>query len=291
MEDVVGTRRWRFNSMACGEFYRSDWNSNLVVGGYMIRLVRWITRKKQPDLFSEFMEGGFVPYNPPIAGLHLGHPIDPPSDIGFHVDNELFHPSNPPLEQLNAQQDVIDTINFMREEFRALGYPIPTLQRGGIMTIEENLERWNHAINIKRKQNLMDRKYPHACFNSNNKENPCKNRIQYQYAFGEACEKYNIWRSVIVQTFSKTTMISAFKEAQKSYAFEKQFRVWWKSPIVQFLCCNCYAKATNSPKRYISNSGWYIMDSEPPEMEANYDMSSPCRFVRDELNNEHYEEP
>lgn len=78
------------------------------------------------------------------------------------------------------------------------------------------------------KQNLMDKKYPHTCFE-------CKNPIMYNHAYGQYYHKYN-------QTF----LMNEYERAKNKYKLKKQFKKWWKDKRIQFLCCSCYAKATKN---------------------------------------------
>jgi hypothetical protein len=36
--------------------------------------------------------------------------------------------------------------------------------------------------------------------------------------------------------------------AKRYHQVKKQFKVWWKSKVVSFLCCDCYRKATRPKK-------------------------------------------
>ena len=60
--------------------------------------------------------------------------------------------------------------------------------------------------------------------------------------------KYNIYpyynRIENVWNLGKNEKV--IEHTRQTYTFEKQFKKWWKSPYVKFLCCSCYQKATNT---------------------------------------------
>ena len=79
-------------------------------------------------------------------------------------------------------------------------------------------------------------------------------------------------------------------ESKEVYTFEKQFRVWWKSPYVKFYCCSCYRKATQpATDKHIHfeyNGNVYLVESEPPEMDEEQQWNREL-----ELDYNNHEEP
>lgn len=80
----------------------------------------------------------------------------------------------------------------------------------------------------KPKDYIMDRKYPHTCFS-------CGKEIYYKHAFESFYKKNNYYHYCDPRW-----------EAQaEQFKLNKRFKKIWKSPIVQFVCCDCHSH----PKR------------------------------------------
>lgn len=125
-----------------------------------------------------------------------------------------------------------------------------------------------HPPEIKIKTPLMDRKYPHFCHNDK-----CKTRLQYRHAYDKARAEYEGFTD---RCDCKTADEWRIKRAKEIYDFKKQFRKWWRSKYVKFLCCTCYRNATQ------------------PTMQEQLDHLRNEVFsveFRDELDNDYYEDP
>jgi len=172
-------------------------------------------------------------------------------------------PANPHIElhqeQENARQDYDDTIDAMAQAFNVIGFP-------------------TYEGKFKKKVPLMDRKYPHKCYE-------CKKDLEYRHAYKSACGVYDHPYLIIRKGTYLTSKDWQMKMAREGYAFEKQFKKWWKSPIVKFMCCTCYRKVTQpnkQPTTYITH-GEYIIESEPPEMDEHIDFSGGVTHFRSHL--------
>lgn len=239
------------------------------------RIIRWLNRKfRNPpqyellpddyDIAGILERGDFIPYFQPI------------DDIYSYSDG-----SNPHLELHQEQENersTLEQLERLAQNRLRFGTVSGRLSDYGDLLDEM---RCNGMVISKTKQNLMDRKYPHVCF-----ECKCKNPIQYKHAFGEACKKYNILDRRAFEYIKPVHQIILWKSAKETYVFEKQFRKWWRSKYVKFMCCSCYRKATQpnkQPTTYITH-GEYIIESEPPEMDEEHDYtmrSSPVSMSYD----------
>jgi len=101
---------------------------------------------------------------------------------------------------------------------------------------------WEQCIGYSEvKKNVLDRKYPHCCFNQS-----CNRELRFQEvlnAIGNNQIRFNFYSEILEylqkhysfnhMTLSKWSMIFA------EYEFYKHIKKVWKSPHARLLCCNC----------------------------------------------------
>jgi hypothetical protein len=170
--------------------------------------------------------------------------------------------------------------------------------RIGITT--QDVDRWRQeeerirecetdTCSTRGKLPLMDRKYPHVCFQ-------CKKELKYRHAYNQACDKYNIYRKEafdiprLPNLSGMSPDKALIKDVKKSHTFEKQFRKWWRSKYVQFLCCDCFrGKSTEQIWHDINHvalsGGFVITGSEHTTREITLD------DLERELDSINHEEP
>ena len=216
------------------------------------------------DQALSFSEGGIVSEET----LHLLQQT--PSDPHFELHMEQ--------EQESAAGDYLATFENMRDVLREnhdqwfaemMQSPTPT---------------YTHAINPK--QHIMDRKYPHFCFE-------CKNPLQYKHAFNQALRSeigIILRECILTSSLSKEGIIHIMKEIKEVNQFKIQFKKWWKSPFVKFFCCMCYRKKTG---KETTNDLDHLALSLPTVQEIDRCERSRCsiEFREDLDNNNYYEEP
>lgn len=94
---------------------------------------------------------------------------------------------------------------------------------------DDVIDAMSHALEefdgyCKPREYAMDKEYPHTCFS-------CGKKIYYMHALGNALP---------IMRGEKSRKEGRFVSPDEDKDFKKQFKKWWQSDIVKFVCCSCH---------------------------------------------------